>query len=150
MKERLIEVRTGESVRHTFPVTINDPIAASDEETFKKKALEAAAHAQLVPDNELKDLSAHMHVSRSGPLEPHPDPLGVMAETPAGLNQFVRERANRLWDQAGRPEGRAEEFWHQAEHQHWRERAYALWEREGCPQGKADEHWYRILNFERS
>lgn len=27
----------------------------------------------------------------------------------------VRARAERLWDEAGRPPGRDEEFWHQAE-----------------------------------
>jgi hypothetical protein len=27
----------------------------------------------------------------------------------------VRERAEKLWQEAGRPEGRDEEFWHQAE-----------------------------------
>lgn len=26
----------------------------------------------------------------------------------------VREYAHKLWDQQGRPEGRADEFWHQA------------------------------------
>lgn len=28
--------------------------------------------------------------------------------------QRIRERAYRLWEQAGQPEGREEEFWHQA------------------------------------
>ena len=27
----------------------------------------------------------------------------------------IRQRAERLWDEAGRPEHRDEEFWHQAE-----------------------------------
>lgn len=26
----------------------------------------------------------------------------------------IREHAHELWDRAGRPEGKAEEFWHQA------------------------------------
>ena len=60
-----------------------------------------------------------MHICGSGPLEPDRDPLGVLAETKAGLDQVVRDRA------------------------------YALWERDGCPQGKADEHWHRTLSFER-
>lgn len=29
--------------------------------------------------------------------------------------QEIRERAHRLWEQAGRPEGREEEFWQAAE-----------------------------------
>ena len=27
---------------------------------------------------------------------------------------LIRERAYLLWEQAGRPEGRAEDFWHEA------------------------------------
>jgi hypothetical protein len=146
MPERLVDVKAGERVLHTFPVTTSE----TGEDGFKKKALEAAANAKLVPRKELETLSAKMHISRGGPLEPIPDPLGVLAETKEGLDQVVRERAYSLWEQAGRPDGRAEEFWYQAQYQRWCERAYALWEREGCPEGKADEHWYRTLNFERS
>ena len=29
----------------------------------------------------------------------------------------IRVRAYRLWDEAGRPEGRMDEFWHKAERQ---------------------------------
>lgn len=29
--------------------------------------------------------------------------------------QQIRERAHRLWEEAGRPEGRDEEFWERAE-----------------------------------
>jgi hypothetical protein len=150
MTERLVDVKTGEKVLHTFPVTISDRGADTDEDAFKKKALEAAAHAKLVPNKELKTLSVHMHACRSGPLEPDSDRLGVLAETKEGLDQIVRERAFMLWEHAGRPDGRADEFWYQAQHQRWRERAYALWECEGCAQGKADEYWYRTLGFERT
>ena len=61
MTERLVDVKTGEKVLHTFPVTISDRGADTDEDAFKKKALEAAAHAKLVPNKELKTLSVHMH-----------------------------------------------------------------------------------------
>jgi hypothetical protein len=30
-------------------------------------------------------------------------------------NDEIRVRAHQLWEQAGKPEGREEEFWHQAE-----------------------------------
>jgi hypothetical protein len=30
-------------------------------------------------------------------------------------DEQIRLRAYRLWEEAGRPEGREEEFWHQAE-----------------------------------
>lgn len=150
MPERLVDVKSGERILHTFPVTTSDQTAEVGEDGFKSKALDAAANAELVPNRDLDTLSAHMHVSRSGPLEPNGDPHGVLAETTAGLDQVVRERAFLLWEQADRPDGSAEEFWHRAQHQRWCERAYALWEREGCPQGRAAEHWYRTLNFERS
>jgi hypothetical protein len=118
------------------------------QEPFKAKALEAAAHAKAVPDDELSGLSATMHVSRSGPLEPSPDSLGVMAETEEGLEQLDHQRAYALWEQAGRPEGHTDEFWHSAQHQRLCERAYAIWEREGRPEGRADDHWFRVRRFE--
>lgn len=31
------------------------------------------------------------------------------------LEQQIRVRAHELWEQAGKPEGRDDEFWHQAE-----------------------------------
>ena len=147
MAERLVDVeRQGLELLHTFPVTVSSP--DDDEDAFKQKALEAAGNAKLVPNEELGSLTAKMHVSRGGQLTPYGDPLGVLAETKAGLDQFVRDRAYFLWHEAGQPEGRAEDFWRQAQHQRLCERAYALWEREGYPEGKADEHWYRTRAFE--
>jgi Protein of unknown function (DUF2934) len=153
MTERLVDVeknveKNGRVVLHTFPITIKEPAAETKEEAFKQKALDAAANAKLVPNEELGTLDAKIHVSRSGPLLQYGDPHGVLAETKEGLDQVVREHAYALWERAGRPEDRTDEFWHQAQHQRFCERAYALWEREGCPEGKADEHWYRIRSFE--
>ena len=150
MAERLVDVKTGERLLHTFPITTGEQTGKTGDDAFKKKALEAAAHAKVVPNEELETLSARMHFDRGGALQPNPDPLGVLAETKEGLDQVVRQRAFSLWEQAGRPEGRAEEFWYQAQNERWRERAHALWEREGCPEGRADEHWYRTIDFERS
>ena len=105
MPERLVDVeKHGSKVLHTFPVTISAP--AVEEEAFKEKALEAAGNAKLVPNEELESLNAKMHVSRGGQLTPYGDPHGVLAETKAGLDQVVRERASLLWEQAGRPDGR--------------------------------------------
>jgi hypothetical protein len=105
MPERLVDVeKQGAKVLHTFPVTISAPAV---EEAFKEKALEAAGNAKLVPNEELESLNAKMHVSRSGQLTPYGDPHGVLAETKAGLDQVVRERAYLLWEQADRPDGRA-------------------------------------------
>ena len=149
MVERFVDVdRQGAEDLHTFPVTISAP--AAEEEAFKQKALEAGANAKLAPNEELQSLNAKMRVDRGGQLTPYGDPHGVLAETKAGLDQVVRERAYLLWEQAGRPDGRADDSWHQAQHQRFCERAYALWEREGCPEGKADEHWFRTRAFEES
>jgi hypothetical protein len=49
------------------------------------------------------------------------------------LPRAFRERAYLIWEQAGRPDGRADDFWHKAQHQRFCERAYARWEREGRP-----------------
>jgi hypothetical protein len=147
MPERLVDVETqGSKVLHTFPVTISAPAV---EEAFKEKALEAAGNAKLVPNEELGGLSAKMHISHGGQLTAHGDPHGVLAETKAGLDQFVRKHAYVLWEQTGRPDGYADDFWHQAQHQRFCERAYALWAREGRPEGKADEHWFRRAPLRR-
>ncbi|CCD99064.1 DUF2934 domain-containing protein [Bradyrhizobium sp. STM 3809] len=35
--------------------------------------------------------------------------------SPVELQDRIRERAHHLWEQAGRPDGREDEFWYQAE-----------------------------------
>jgi hypothetical protein len=152
MPERLVDVeKQGAKLLHTFPVTLK-ATPAEEEDANKQKALEAAANAKLVPNEELESLDAKMHVSRGGQLTPFGDPHGVLAETKEGLDQVVRECAHLLWEQAGRPDGRADDFWHRAQYERFCERAYALWEREGRPAGKAkaDEHWFRTRAFEES
>jgi hypothetical protein len=62
MPERLVDVeRRGKQVPHTFPVAINAP--DPEEEAFKQKALDAAANAKLVPNEELENLNANVHVA---------------------------------------------------------------------------------------
>jgi hypothetical protein len=34
---------------------------------------------------------------------------------PYPTDEQIRTRAHQLWEQAGKPEGREDEFWHQAE-----------------------------------
>jgi hypothetical protein len=94
MPERLVDEKQGPKVLHTFPVTISAPVV--EEEAFKRRRLEAAGNAKLVPNEELESLNAKMHVSRGGQLTPYGDPHGALAETKAGLNQVVRERAYLL------------------------------------------------------
>jgi hypothetical protein len=40
-----------------------------------------------------------------------------MSDTRDDLERLIRERAYLLWERAGRPEGRADEFWAQARRQ---------------------------------
>jgi hypothetical protein len=37
-----------------------------------------------------------------------------MSGTEDAMETRIRDRAYQLWEQEGRPEGRAEEFWHRA------------------------------------
>jgi hypothetical protein len=148
MVERLVDVldRNG-TVIHTYPITLAEP-DNEDDAKYIAKALEAAAHGRLVADADLDGLTARMHIGRSGQMAPYGDDVAGSSETKAGLEQAVRERAHLLWEQDGRPQGRAEEYWHRALDQHLRERAYVLWQQEGSPEGRADEYWRRICNFE--
>jgi hypothetical protein len=126
MAERLVDVKKrGSRLLHTFPVTTS--ALPTEEEPYKQKALEAAANAKLVPNEELESLDARIHAGRGGQLTPFGDPHGVLAETKEGLDQVVRERAYLLWEQAGCPEGGTDDFWHQAQNQRFSERAFALW-----------------------
>jgi hypothetical protein len=137
MAELLVDVLNNrQTVLHTFPVEVGASATTPSDISFRKKALSAAANAQLVPAEELNGLSAWMHVSRGGPITPCGDSNNVLMETKAGLDQVVRERAYMVWEQEGRLEGRADACWHQAHEQRLRERAYRIWEQEGCPGGQ--------------
>ena len=147
MAERLVDVLDRrENVIHTFPITIEG--SETSDAQYEKKALEAAAYEKLVPNNELNGLTARMHISRSGPLEPYGDDRDVLAQTKGSLDQIVRDRAYSLWEQEGRPDGRADEHWQRAQEQHLQERAHARWEQEGRPEGRADEYLDRTREFE--
>jgi hypothetical protein len=151
MTERLVDVSSSnQTVLHTFPVTIGGSggCGIPGDAEYEEKALKAAAHAQLVPDADLMNLTTRIHVSRSGPLEPYGDDRSVLSQTKRGLDQVVREHAYFLWEMEGRPHGSADEHWQRAHDQHLRQRAYVLWEQEGCPEGRADEYWNRTREFE--
>jgi hypothetical protein len=147
MAERLVEVlNKSKGVIHVFPITIEG--SEISDAQYEKKALEAAAYEKLVPDAELDSLTARMHVSRRGPLEPYGDDRHALVQTKEGLDQIVRDRAYLLWEQDGRPDGRPDEHWQRAQEQHLHERAYALWEQQGHPEGRTDEHLDRTREFE--
>ena len=149
MTERLVDVIDGSgAVLHTYPVTLSESGNAADDSEYQAKALEAAAHGRLVPDAELGTLMARMHTGRGGQMAPYGDDLEKNSETRLGLDQAVRERAYLLWEKDGRPDGRAEEYWHRALDQHLRERAYVLWQQEGSPEGRQDQYWRRLVDFQ--
>jgi hypothetical protein len=149
MVERLVDVSnsSGRTI-HTYPVTLGEGDVAASDRDFEAKALEAAAHGRLVPDADLGGLTAEMHVSRGGPMEPYGDKTCVDSETKLGLEQAVRERAYFLWEQDGCPDGRADEYWYRALNEHLRARAYVLWQQEGSPEGRAEEFWHRLREFQ--
>jgi Protein of unknown function (DUF2934) len=148
MTERLVDVLNGNgAVVHTFPITLDGSDTASDV-AYKTKALEAASHAQLVPDADLKSLTARMHVCRGGVLAPYGDNRNALSETRESLEQVVRERAYFLWEVDGRSEGSADDYWHRAREQHLRERAYVLWQQDGSPGGRTEEYWHRTHDFQ--
>jgi Protein of unknown function (DUF2934) len=149
MTERLVDVIDSRgAVLHTYPVTLGEAGTAADDCDYQAKALEAAAQGRLVPDAELGTLTARMHTSRGGQMAPYGDDVEKSSETKLGLEQAVRERAYLLWETNGRPDGRAEEFWHRALDEHLRERAYVLWQQEGCPEGREEEYWRQLVQFQ--
>ncbi len=149
MEERLVDIIDSNGrVLHTYPITLGETGEGAGDAEYQAKALQAAAHGQLVSDAELPGLSARMHQSRGGRLQPSSDETSTTSETKLGLEQVVREQAHALWEQEGRPDGRAEEFWHRALEQHLKGRAYVLWQQEGSPDGGADKDWHQTREFQ--
>lgn len=149
MAERLVDVFDNSGrVLHTYPITLDEAEGPVGDAEYQAKALKAAAHGQLVPDADLAGLTARMHHSRGGRMQPYGDDISTASETKPALEQDVRERAYAIWEKEGRPEGRAEEFWHRALDQHLRERAFVLWQQEGSLEGRAEEDWDQTREFE--
>ena len=53
----------------------------------------------------------------------------------------IRQTAYFLWEQDGRPEGRAFDYWVRAKDMMLRELAYDKWLAEGTPVDRAEENW---------
>ena len=144
MPKKLPETQTdNETPSIAPPVSLGDAYAKDD--AFMRRVPDSALEAH--PNFEdLRDLVEEMNDSHNSPLVASEVALDAIEEVgkQLKLDQLIRERAYLLWEGAGRPEGRSDEFWYQAQFEDLRERAYALWESEGCPEGKADEHWYRV------
>jgi hypothetical protein len=62
-------------------------------------------------------------------------------DLPQDLNEAIAKTAYFLWEQDGRPEGRADYYWELAKEKHRRQRAYDLWLQEGAPEGRAQQFW---------
>ncbi|MBE0580476.1 DUF2934 domain-containing protein [Devosia sp.] len=54
----------------------------------------------------------------------------------------IRQTAYFLWEQDGRPEGRAFDYWVRAKDMMLRELAYDRWLAEGTPIDRAEAHWH--------
>lgn len=115
MKECLVDVLNAhDRVLHVFPITVEDQDGAAQEAECVQKALRAAARLQLVAETETENLKARMHVSRGGQLSPVSDVLQVRQESQERAEQRTRIRAYFLWQQEGRSESCADEYWRQA------------------------------------
>ena len=54
----------------------------------------------------------------------------------------IRQTAYFLWEQDGRPEGRAFDYWLRAKDMLLRELAYDKWLADGTPVDRAEAHWH--------
>ena len=54
----------------------------------------------------------------------------------------IRQTAYFLWEQDGRPEGRAFDYWLRAKDMLLRELAYDKWLADGAPVDRAEAHWH--------
>ncbi|WP_354059614.1 DUF2934 domain-containing protein [Devosia sp. 2618] len=55
--------------------------------------------------------------------------------------ELIRRTAYFLWEQDGRPEGRAFDYWVKAKEMHLSRLAYDKWLAEGTPVGRDTSHW---------
>jgi hypothetical protein len=58
----------------------------------------------------------------------------------------IRQTAYFLWEQDGRPEGRAFDYWVRAKEMLMRELAYDKWLAEGAPVNRAEAHWREAVD----
>ena len=57
------------------------------------------------------------------------------------IAERLRQTAYFFWEQDGRPEGRANEYWLRAKEALQREMAYDRWLAEGAPAGRSEKFW---------
>lgn len=71
-------------------------------------------------------------------------PAGVRLKRNRELAEAIRATAFFLWEQDGKPEGRAFDYWVRAKEQHLRQMAYDRWLAEGSPHGRDADIWYAV------
>ena len=64
-----------------------------------------------------------------------------MIHKDADLAEAIRRTAYFFWEQDGRPEGRAQDYWLKAKEAHLRQLAFDRWLAEGSPPGRAEANW---------
>ena len=146
MPERLVDVeKQGSKVLHTFPNHDQRPRCGGG---VQGEGVGSGGQCEVGPQRGTRESERQDACQPRRPTDPIRRSAWCAGRDQGGPGPG-RSRA-RLFalGASGRPDGRAGDFWHQAQHQRFSERAYALWEREGCPEGKADEHWLRIRAFE--
>ena len=60
----------------------------------------------------------------------------------ANLAEAIRRTAYFLWEQDGRPEGKAQDYWLKAKEAHLRQLAFDRWLAEGSPLGRELDNWW--------
>ena len=60
----------------------------------------------------------------------------------ANLAEAIRRTAYFLWEQDGRPEGKAQDYWLKAKEAHLRHAAFDRWLAEGSPIGRELDNWW--------
>ena len=63
-----------------------------------------------------------------------------MTEDPQ-VTEAIRRTAYFFWEQDGRSEGRAADYWQKAKEAHQRQIAFDRWLAEGSPVGRAEANW---------
>jgi hypothetical protein len=115
MKECLVDVLNArDTVLHVFPIPVEDAAGTPKDAECMQEALRAATDLQLVPESEKASLHARVHVGRGGQLAPFGDVLVTRYQSEERAEQHVRTHAYYLWQEAGCPDGCAEEYWHKA------------------------------------
>lgn len=69
---------------------------------------------------------------------------GVQVKRNPELAQAIRATAYFLWEQDGRPEGRAVDYWIKAKEAHQRRLAFDRWLSEGSPVGRDFDIWVEV------